>query len=587
MSRFAKMTLPLLVTAAVGLLAAFASAAESYQYALVLVLIWATVGGSWNIISGYGGQMAFGHAVFFGIGAYIPTLLMVSWHLTPMLGVFPAIVTATIAALLIGWPTFRLSGVYFSLATLAFPLALIPILSFAHLHEVSMPFMHESADWYLQFENPRQYTFTGLALLIVSLLVVACIERSRLGAALLAIRDDEWAAEASGIDAHRTKMIAFVISAAIAAAAGTLYATLLLVVTPDSVFGLSVTVKSLMVSLVGGLATVWGPLIGAIILVPMSQYLLAQYGGVYPGIDNVVLGLFLIVIIIWAPEGLYWKIRDLLAKRKRICVSETAGEPSHERVAMLPLPPAGPSPSPSIAPILTVSGLSKAFGGVGAVENVTFELAAGEILGVIGPNGAGKTTTMNLVNGFIRPDSGIVRFAGELCTGQPPWLMRRRGFGRTFQMPRVLARRTVAQNVEIGAFHLSPDIDVARTMTRNALRRVDLDHRVDDLPAALSTAEIRKLELARAIVGGPRVLLLDEPMAGLVASDIHELSALVRSLRDQGMSIIIIEHTMSAMVALVDRFIVFDQGQLLTAGAPASVTRDPKVIEAYLGAGWA
>ena len=199
------------------------------------------------------------------------------------------------------------------------------------------------------------------------------------------------------IDAHRTKLTAFAISAAIAAAAGTLYASLLLVVTPHSVFGLSVTVKSLMVSLVGGLATVWGPVIGAIILIPLGQYLLSQYGALYPGIDNVVLGLFLMLVIVWAPEGIYWKARDLIAGNRR-APRITPAAKSGGALPEQPVSTVAPRPTGEI--VLASKNLSKAFAGVAAVADVSFNVCGGEILGIIGPNGAGKTTLMNLINGF-------------------------------------------------------------------------------------------------------------------------------------------------------------------------------------------
>lgn len=577
---------PILCAGVVGFAACFAWSREAYQYGLTLVLIWAAVGGSWNLISGYGGQMAFGHAVFFGIGAYVSTLLMAYWHISPAIGVFPGIVAAVIAAIIIGWPTLKLGGVYFSLATLAFPLMFIPVLSYLHLHEVSMPFVRAGAAWYLQFEDPRSYSLAALGLLVVSLLIVASIERSKLGSSLLAIRDDEWAAEASGIDAHRTKLTAFAISAAIAAAAGTLYASLLLLVTPHSVFGLSVTVKSLMVSLVGGLATVWGPIIGSVILIPLSQYLLSQYGALYPGIDNVVLGLFLMLVIVWAPEGIYWKVRDMFAGSRRARPAPPAIERPAEEVRV---PSAAVTATPSVRgdPLLVTENLSKAFSGVAAVADVSVTVRRGEILGIIGPNGAGKTTLMNLINGFVKPDSGKVIFEGEACTGEAPWRMRRRALGRTFQVPRMLVRRTVEQNVEIGAFHIVSSVEEARALSIDALRRVGLLDERDKTIDTLSTAQVRKLELARALVGKPRILLLDEPLAGLVATDIKEFSALIRQLRAEGLTIVIIEHTMSAMVALVDRFIVLDQGMLLAEGTPDVVMANEKVIEAYLGKGWA
>ena len=558
---------------------------ESYHYALALVFLWAAVGGSWNIISGYGGQMAFGHAVFFGIGAFSSTILMSQWHLTPIIGVWAGIALAVLAAILIGWPTFKLNGTYFSLATLAYPLMFIPVLSYFGFQEVSVPYIRVGGEWYLQFSETWSYALVAIGLAAVTMGITIGIERSRLGASLLAVRDDEWAAQAAGVNTMRIKLVAFSISAAIAAAAGTLYASILLIVTPHSVFGLGVTVKSLMVCLVGGLATVWGPLIGAALLIPLGQVLLSKYGAQFPGIDNFILGLFLIVVIVVAPEGLYWMIRDRLLPRSRATghIHDEVAIPDRQSAMSRAVRSEGLMPGDVV---LRAEGLSKSYLGVAAVSNVTFDLREQEILGIIGPNGAGKTTLMNLLNGFVAPDSGRVVFLGSDCTGEGPWEVCRRGVGRTFQVPRALLRRTVIQNVEIGAYHRVSNVADAKSAALAVLKRIGLATRRDALVSELSTAELRKLELARALAGAPRVLLLDEPLAGLVAGDIREFSQLVKELRTEGLTVVIIEHTMAAMVELADRFIVLNNGEAIAEGAPRQIVKDPVVIEAYLGRGW-
>lgn len=575
---------PPLAVLVVGAIAGALLPSEAYLYVFTLVLLWAAVGGSWNIISGYGGQMAFGHAVFFGIGAFTSTILMSQFHLTPLVGVWAGIFLAVLAALLIGWPTFKLRGTYFSLATLAYPLMFIPVLSYLGYQEVSVPFIREGGEWFLQFSETGSFALVALGLLVLTMVITLGIERSRLGASLLAVRDDESAAQAAGINTIRVKLTAFAISAAIAAAAGTLYASILLVVTPHSVFGLGVTVKSLMVCLVGGLATVWGPLIGSAILIPLGHILLSQYGAKFPGIDNFVLGLFLMAVIVFAPEGLYWLVRDRFARRKAQAPRERAEE--SRRAAF----PAESREAPGIHVgdkiMMHAEKLSKSFLGVSAVSEVTFELREREILGVIGPNGAGKTTLMNLLNGFVPPDTGRVMFLGTDCTGDGPWKMCRRGIGRTFQVPRALRRRTVLQNVEIGAYHRVHNVQGAMAAALGVLERIGLAARRDALVSELSTAELRKLELARALAGAPGLLLLDEPLAGLVAGDIREFSRLVKDLRREGLTIIIIEHTMAAMVELADRFLVLNNGETIAEGEPHVVVRDPVVIEAYLGRGW-
>ncbi len=296
---------------AVAYLGASALVTNSYyQLIMTLVPIWAVFGVSWNILSGYGGQLSFGHASFFGIGAYTVTLALVYWNLTPWLGIPLAMVMGAIAAVLIGTPTFRLRGHYFALAMLAYPLAILYVLQYLGFQEMSLPMHREHPAFYLEFTDPRLYTLVSVALLIVGVLTCLLVENSRFGLALLAIRQNELAAEAAGINAKQWKMRALIVSGALAAASGGLYACVLLVVTPDSVFGMLVSAQAVVVTLFGGVAAVWGPVIGAAILVPLAESLNAELGNYLPGIQGVVYGAAIIGIMLAAPEGLFWTVRD-------------------------------------------------------------------------------------------------------------------------------------------------------------------------------------------------------------------------------------------------------------------------------------
>jgi ABC-type branched-subunit amino acid transport system ATPase component/ABC-type branched-subunit amino acid transport system permease subunit len=566
--------LVVLAFAAVSLLLA-----ERYHHRiLTLVLIWATMGLAWNIISGYAGQTSFGHQAFFGIGAYVTVLLILKTGLTPWLGMLVGAAVAVVAAALIGIPTFRLAGIYFALATLAYPLIFRIVMDFLGYQEVAIPMARERAGLYMQFSEPWVYDFIALGVFAVTLALCHLIERSRLGYSLLALRENEQAAEAAGVDIFRAKMAAYMLSAAPAAVIGAVYAhAILYVVTPEAAFGVLVIVQTLVVCLVGGAGSKWGPVLGSVVMVPISETLDATIGDKLPGIQGVVYGAALVLVILFAPEGLYWRVRATLVGRRT-------------RESAAPAPPARAAVTPPAPPVggdlLVVQGVSKAFLGVQALSDVSFAVREHEILGIIGPNGAGKTTLFNVLNGFLVPDRGAVRFRGEPISGLRPSAICRRGVGRTFQVVRAFPRLTVLENVMIGAFVRDADCAVAERHARAALEAVGLAHRAELAPTGLTTLDLRLMELARCLAGAPALVLLDEPLAGLSGDGVTAMIELIRRLRAGGTTVAIIEHTMQALLRLADRLVVLDQGKRLADGAPDAVTRNPVVIEAYLGARW-
>jgi ABC-type branched-subunit amino acid transport system ATPase component/ABC-type branched-subunit amino acid transport system permease subunit len=554
-----------------------------YQLMLTLVPIWAVLGLSWNLLSGYSGLVSFGHASFFGLGAYTVTLALVLFDITPWLGIPLGMVVGAVAAVIIGYPTFRLRGHYFALAMLAYPLALLYVFEWLGYQEVALPMKRAAPGWYMQFGNYRVYLAIAVGLLVLALLISLAVERSRFGMSLLAIKQNEPAAEAAGIDTLRWKMRAIMLSGALAAAAGGLYAVVLLVVTPDSVFGVLTSAQALIVTLFGGVATLWGPVIGAAALVPLSETLQAQLGNVVPGIQGVIYGLAIVLVILLAPEGIYWRVRDRLMGRGPPFRSEP--EPAPPPAVPLPFRPR-PADVDEGSPILKVEGLSKSFGGLRAVDEVSFEVARGSILGIIGPNGAGKTTLFNLLNGFLAPDRGRVVLDGHSLVGLKPNRVCRRGVGRTFQVVRPFPRMSVLHNTMIGAYMAERSDREAFAAAQAAVERVGLGARAKAIAGSLTTKELRLMELARALSGRPRLLLMDEPLAGLGAGEIEDFLGVIRSVAADGVTIVIIEHTMQAMVRLADRLVVLDHGQVIAAGRPDAVTRDEQVIEAYLGRKW-
>ena len=283
-----------------------------YLLIMTIVPIWAVMGLSWNLFSGYSGLISFGHAAFFGLGAYLVALCMVVWNLNPWLTIVLATLTGGIAGLLVGIPTFRLRGHYFALAMLAYPLALLYIFEWLGYQEVALPMHREAPLAYMQFENQHFYIVIALLLLVTTLGITSVLSRSRFGMSLLAIKLDEDAAEAAGINTLYWKLLAITVSAAIAGAAGGFYAVVLLVVTPLAVFGMLVSAQALIFAMFGGVGTLWGPVLGAFILVPLSELLYARYAADFPGIQGVIYGMAIIAVILFAPQGILWKLRSLI-----------------------------------------------------------------------------------------------------------------------------------------------------------------------------------------------------------------------------------------------------------------------------------
>jgi branched-chain amino acid transport system permease protein len=581
--------LPILVFTALYAALSLGVTNSYYQLVMTLVPVWAVFGLSWNLLSGYTGLISFGHAAFFGIGAYATALGQIYFDLSPWALIPVAAMLGAFAGLLIGFPTFRLQGHYFALAMLAYPLAILYVFEWLGFQEVTLPIKRDNPIAYMQFADPRFYTLVALAMMLATILLTRAIENSRFGMALRAIKQNEAAAEAAGIDTLAWKLRAITLSGAIAGAIGGFYAVVLLVVTPQSVFGMLVSAQALTVAMFGGVGTVWGPVIGSVILIPLAETLNAEAGSRLPGIQGVIFGLAIICVILVAPEGLFWKVRDLL--RKRATPQVAAAPRALETVLAAPVlaAPKRSRPQPSQETggiVLEVRNLSRAFGGLKAVQDVSFKLRRNEILGIIGPNGAGKTTVFNLLNGFLRPDQGEILIGGRNMSGRKPHELCEAGVGRTFQIMRPFQRMSIADNVVVGAYVRTGTDAEARQLAAEAIGRVGLSDISERIAGELTTKELRLMELARALAGQPRILLLDETLAGLGHDEANEVVAVIQRLASDGMTIAIIEHTMQAMVRLVDNFLVLDHGAVIVEGKPEAVTRDSRVIEAYLGKKW-
>jgi ABC-type branched-subunit amino acid transport system ATPase component/ABC-type branched-subunit amino acid transport system permease subunit len=581
--------LPILVFTALYAALSLSVTNSYYQLVMTLVPVWAVFGLSWNLLSGYTGLISFGHAAFFGIGAYATALGQIYFDISPWALIPIAAMLGGFAGLLIGFPTFRLQGHYFALAMLAYPLAILYVFEWLGFQEVTLPIKRDNPIAYMQFADPRFYTLVALAMMLGTILLTRMIENSRFGMALRAIKQNEAAAEAAGINTLAWKLRAITLSGAIAGAIGGFYAVVLLVVTPQSVFGMLVSAQALTVAMFGGVGTVWGPVIGSVILIPLAETLNAEAGSRLPGIQGVIFGLAIICVILVAPEGLFWKVRDLLRKRSAPQVAAPPRAPDTALAIPVVAIPTRSRPQRSQETgdiVLEVRNLSRAFGGLKAVQDVSFKLRRNEILGIIGPNGAGKTTVFNLLNGFLRPDQGEVLIDGRNMSGRKPHELCEAGIGRTFQIMRPFQRMSIADNVIVGAYVRTRTDAEARQLAAEAIARVGLSDIAGRIAGELTTKELRLMEIARALAGQPRILLLDETLAGLGHDEANEVVAVIQRLASDGMTIAIIEHTMQAMVRLVDSFLVLDHGAVIVEGEPEAVTRDSRVIEAYLGKKW-
>src|SRR5258707_1294948 len=334
--------LPIIVFPALYAVGSLSVTNSYYQLFMTLVPVRAIFGLSWNLLSGYTGLISFGHAAFFGVGAYAVVLGQIYFDLSPWIMIPIAAILGGVAGLLIGYPTFRLQGHYFALAMLAYPLAILYVFEWLGFQEVTLPIKRDNPIAYMQFADPRLYTLLALAMMLGTILLTRMIEKSRFGMALLAIKQNEAAAEAAGINTLGWKLPAITLSGAIAGAIGGFYAVVLLVVTPQSVFGMLVSAQALTVAMFGGVGTVWGPVIGSAILIPLAETLNAQAGSRFPGIQGVIFGLAIICVILLAPEGLFWKVRDFLRKRS---AAPAVATPGTTDTALAPPPRAAPKRS--------------------------------------------------------------------------------------------------------------------------------------------------------------------------------------------------------------------------------------------------
>ena len=587
------------VTAAIPLL----TANTYYLYLAMTIGILVVVTTGLNVLAGLTGQISLGHAGLYAIGAYAAALgatrlgLGLVTALPLAVGLGAAVGTALALAAL------RLSGPYLAMVTIAFGI----IVEGALVEWVALTGGPGGI-----FDIPRPsvagvplplrgyYCVVALAA-AVALALTANLMRSAWGRAFLAVKGSELAAESLGLSAYRVRTAAFTLSAAFAGAGGGLFAFLNGYLSPDS-FTLQSSILFLLIVLLGGLGTLAGPLVGATVLVLLPELLrqLADF-------RLILYGSLLLLSVYFLPRGVVGALAPRLGRPGVI------GEPSPELDAsVLPSPPSGRGdgrpgePKRSVpaadgessglaSVVLELQGVGKAYGGVEAVADVTFTVRAATVHSLIGPNGAGKTTIVNLVSGFAGTDRGRIALFGERVEGTAPAAIARRGLVRTFQTPQLFDELSVLDNVRVGAAGhrlgslglalLGADRRDADARAAASLEVVGLDAWAAAPAAVLPFGHRRRLEIARALAAGARVLVLDEPAAGLSPAEIEALDALLARLRADGLTVMLVEHHVDLVMAISDRVTVLDEGRVIADGPPAAVQRDPAVVAAYLGTG--
>ncbi|TCT03904.1 branched-chain amino acid ABC transporter ATP-binding protein/permease [Aquabacter spiritensis] len=554
MGRFA---LPASILAGAALVAAYAFQAESYTlFVIALVALTAIVGVGLNILLGLAGQVSLGHVGFYAIGAYVSGILILKgWDFFAALPL--AVLVAGAIGALLALPALRVSGPYLAMVTIAF--AFIVEHGLIEWRDVTgganglMGILPPTLGPILFAE--REMALLAILLATLALLGFWGLSESRLGRAMRAVRDSEIAAQSVGLNPVGLKTLAFALSAALAGLAGAVFAPLMMFISPGS-FPFSQSILFLFAVVVGGAGSVLGPVFGALVVVGLpellsdfAEYRLLVFGG-------------LLLVVLWiAPEGIVGLARRLMRQDPR------PAQAGGIDVAAA-LRPAAPSP-------LAVAGLGIAFGGVKAASDVAFTAQPGAVTSVIGPNGAGKTTVLNMIGGFYKPDAGTIRLAGAELAGAPAYKVARAGIARTYQTTQLFGTLSVRDNVRIAG----ADPALAEALLAFVGYGGPVAARADDLPHV----DRRLVEIARALATRPRVLLLDEPAAGLMRADKDALGALLRRIAETGIAVILVEHDMAMVMGISDHVVVLDAGRPIAAGTPDAVRADPKVVAAYLG----
>jgi branched-chain amino acid transport system permease protein len=540
------------------------------------------------LLTGVAGLTSFGQAAFVGVGAYAAGYMVVTLNASPWLALLVGVVLAVVAALLLGLLTLRMSGHYLPLATICWGLALnYTMANMAFLGKYDGINGIPSLDLFgVELGSGRGLHGLIWAVALVCAVAVTNLLDSRVGRAIRSLKTGSTMAEAMGISTFRYKLIAFILAAVLAAISGWLFAHFQRTVNPTP-FGLNKGIEYLFMAVLGGVGHVWGAFLGAGVVKIIEdelQVLLPALLGTSGNFEVIVFGVVLVLVLKYAPDGLWTFIQKRLP-----AVARPVDWTDDDQMAHEPKPAKGTR-------LLEVDKVRKEFGGLVAVNDVSFHIDAGEIIGLIGPNGAGKSTTFNLITGVLPLTSGRVSWRGESIAGLPSREIARRAISRTFQHVKMIPEMTVLENVALGAYIRSKANTVQAMLAldkaeerqifaeaHRQLRRIGMEDRMHELAGNLALGPQRLMEIARALCTDPSLLLLDEPAAGLRHKEKRALSEVLKQLRGEGVTLLLVEHDMDFVMGLTDRIVVMEFGTKLMEGTPAEVQASPAVRAAYLG----
>lgn len=557
----------------------------------ILTFVVAVTASGWNIVGGFTGYVSLGHGAFIGVGGYTGGVLAAHWDVSPFLVAPLGGVAAALVALLLGLTTRKTRGAAFVIVSYAM-LELLGLITrnWSGVTGGSQGFLMPLPSWDVRFQNwPFYYALFALVLLSIGMTVA--IRRSKLGLGLMAIRDDEDKAAGVGVRTPVYKSIAFMAGAVLVGVAGTVYGYYVSTLSVGTMFDIVLSMQVVLAALVGGRGSVWGPVLGAFLVVSLSEFTNTTLGGTDAGALRLIMfGGLLLAVVLLLPKGILPAISNLLERRRR----GKAASPTGTRLADTAVPAAPARTSaptePSTLDLLRVTDVTMRFGGVTALDRVSLTVPRGSITALIGPNGSGKTTVFNAIDGTYPVTSGTVTVAGRPITALSRSGRAHAGVGRSHQLPRLFDSLTVVANVAVatGEFRLA---GLARSAISGAeaaratklLEFVGMGAYLQARAGDLSYGQRKLVELAQLLMLDPDVILLDEPAAGINPTLRARLTALIRALNDAGRTFVIIEHDMHFVLSLADRAVVLARGRVLADDEPDAVSADPAVQEAYLG----